>query len=390
MARSDEEFLVWLQKAPRDFRAILAYRCAMRVVPLFRFVRRPSEYVEQFALLGMRALLAQAVVIIGQRKLPNHVLTSASNVESVREFAEGATFSSGKTFADGKLFATGPGYALQSAADAVLVPTLGPIGVFEIISRASEALSVRPSGLTPDLVVNAREGLASCIDDDIAFFAGVSSGAAILRAPITLHQWLDRYFSEWTAERTDLFGNDGVWTFWAKWYQRAMAGDPLPWDLQEKIALIPNEIWEAGPEAVAEQIALIEAAFELRRRIADLEAGQAVAEQGRHGIGGNNPPEEIDDAVVGAQVSVMWESIAGLKEEVEADEPDSGRVAALIERLSHALKAVVAWIGRKADLAVDTAIKWGIPAGGGFLVLNPEKAHAVLKAAQAWLPFLGP
>lgn len=40
-----------------------------------------------------------------------------------------------------------------------------------------------------------------------------------------------------------------------------MAGAPLPWELQEKVALIPNEIWEAGPDAVAAEIARIEAEF---------------------------------------------------------------------------------------------------------------------------------
>ena len=50
----------------------------------------------------------------------------------------------------------------------------------------------------------------------------------------------------------------GPWTFWAEWYDRAMAGDPLPWDLQRKIAVIPHDIWEAGPEAVAKRIREIE------------------------------------------------------------------------------------------------------------------------------------
>ncbi len=185
--------------------------------------------------------------------------------------------------------------------------------------------------------------------------------------------------------------SDLLWTFWTKWYDRAMAGDPLPWDLQEQIALIPNEIWEAGPEAVAEEIARIEAAFELRERIAEVEADQANKAEKRLGIGGNNPPEEIHDPETAQQVLMLWESIAGLKEEVEADKPDTRRVAALIERLGAALKAVIAWCGRKGDLIVDTSIKWGVPAaGGGYFLVNPAKAEAVLKAAQAWLPFLAP
>ena len=59
----------------------------------------------------------------------------------------------------------------------------------------------------------------------------------------------------------------GPWTFWAEWYDRAMAGDPLPWELQERVALIPDEVWEAGPEAVAAEIEKIRARFEYGRRI---------------------------------------------------------------------------------------------------------------------------
>lgn len=44
-----------------------------------------------------------------------------------------------------------------------------------------------------------------------------------------------------------------------------MAGDPLPWDLQREVALIPNAIWEQGPEAVAERIAEIEAEWAVRK-----------------------------------------------------------------------------------------------------------------------------
>ncbi|MEJ6393968.1 hypothetical protein V8J82_11915 [Gymnodinialimonas sp. 2305UL16-5] len=40
-----------------------------------------------------------------------------------------------------------------------------------------------------------------------------------------------------------------------------MAGDPLPWDLQEAIALIPDHTWAAGPEAVAEEIRRLQFAF---------------------------------------------------------------------------------------------------------------------------------
>jgi len=40
-----------------------------------------------------------------------------------------------------------------------------------------------------------------------------------------------------------------------------LAGQPLPWELQRDVALIDDEIWQAGPEAVAGKIAEIEAAY---------------------------------------------------------------------------------------------------------------------------------
>ena len=42
-------------------------------------------------------------------------------------------------------------------------------------------------------------------------------------------------------------------------------GTPLDWALQEAVALIPDEIWKAGPERVAEEIARIEAEFLARK-----------------------------------------------------------------------------------------------------------------------------
>jgi hypothetical protein len=174
-----------------------------------------------------------------------------------------------------------------------------------------------------------------------------------------------------------------------------MRGEPLDWKLQEQIALIPNAVWDAGPEAVAAEISRIEAKFELRARIADFEASRVVTEEARLGIGGNSPPEEIVDPKVAEQVVIIWDTVADLKEEVEADEPDASRVANLIEKLGAALKAVAAWCGRKGDLLVDTTIKvsirYVIPVGAtGYFILVPLKAEAVLKSAQTWLPFLSP
>lgn len=49
-----------------------------------------------------------------------------------------------------------------------------------------------------------------------------------------------------------------VWGFWRRWWDGLRSGQPLDWTLQRQVALIPEDIWKQGPEAVASLIADIE------------------------------------------------------------------------------------------------------------------------------------
>lgn len=44
------------------------------------------------------------------------------------------------------------------------------------------------------------------------------------------------------------------WSFWREWYQALLEGNPLDWELQRKVALIKESIWDAGPNALAAEI----------------------------------------------------------------------------------------------------------------------------------------
>lgn len=48
-----------------------------------------------------------------------------------------------------------------------------------------------------------------------------------------------------------IFDTDPRFAFFARWYGGMVRGEPLPWELQEKVALIPEETWKAGVDAVA-------------------------------------------------------------------------------------------------------------------------------------------
>jgi hypothetical protein len=62
-----------------------------------------------------------------------------------------------------------------------------------------------------------------------------------------------------TEVRKELLKEDPeTWSFWLRWWDGVLSGNQLDWDLQRHVALIPNEIWEQGPAAVAEAIRQIE------------------------------------------------------------------------------------------------------------------------------------
>ena len=68
--------------------------------------------------------------------------------------------------------------------------------------------------------------------------------------------------------------------------------------------------------------------------------------------------------------------------------PDKGRVERALEMLKSGLTGLRRWIVKKADLSVDTLIKWGIPAGCVSAVTNPDKVSALIEAVDNWLPFI--
>ena len=176
--------------------------------------------------------------------------------------------------------------------------------------------------------------------------------------------------------------------FWREWYQGFIDGNPLDWELQRRVALIDNGIWEAGPAAVADEIEKIRAKFNLEKHIGELETELHNATIRRHGIGGNMPPERLDDTPIAQELVIILRPLEELNDEIEKDDPDPSQLQKIIEALSTALKTGLAWCLKKGDLIVDTAIKWAIPAVGGYLALSPEKLEAVIQAAKKLLGVL--
>ena len=181
--------------------------------------------------------------------------------------------------------------------------------------------------------------------------------------------------------------------FWRDWYQGFLDGNPLDWELQRRVALIDDAIWEAGPEAVAEEIERIRAAYEVERRAAELEASAQAALQTTRGIGDNNPPSPIEEALATSDgLTIIWAAAQELKEEAQSEAPDKTRVEKAISAIVGVLKASGLWAAKKVDKGLNAAVIAAGTAGGGASVVwitqNSGSLMEFVKAAEAWLPFL--
>ncbi|WP_259974748.1 hypothetical protein [Leisingera aquaemixtae] len=92
-----------------------------------------------------------------------------------------------------------------------------------------------------DRRVEQRKGLAECFAEPLL----PSTGSHLV--------------GFWKKIQTSKSGASTTFSFWREWYQGFLEGRPLDWELQRRVALIDDKIWDAGPEAVAPEIERIKA-----------------------------------------------------------------------------------------------------------------------------------
>ncbi|WP_170566068.1 hypothetical protein [Ruegeria atlantica] len=187
----------------------------------------------------------------------------------------------------------------------------------------------------------------------------------------------------------DFFESDRkTWGFWLRWFKAFHDGEPMPWELSRLIAsTLSNDDWKEGPEHVAREIEKIEALFGVRHSLSELSRYRSPAlSENRLGIGGNNPPEGLQLSTSSQEsLTILWAAVDEIAEQSETERPDRSLVRAALKKLTEAWKRFISWVGKKMDLAVDTIIKWSIPATGGYYALNPTKIQALIDAVKTWI-----
>ncbi len=197
------------------------------------------------------------------------------------------------------------------------------------------------------------------------------------------------------------FGHDEIsWSFWRDWYQGFLQGKPLDWELQRRVALIPDEDWDKGSAHVAGVIDEIRARFEVERHAEAVAALLAAPDLLPASIGHNNPPDAIDDLPISQEDLAETERMIGrVLREVGEAKPDKGVVAKAAVWIRRALSAAALWFAKKADIAAgEFAKKFGgycaaaaLPAIAWSVGQMPRLLDAfsdLAKSMETWLTFL--
>lgn len=131
----------------------------------------------------------------------------------------------------------------------------GPIRVFnEIDTQLPRAAEIKT---TPNSRVSSN-GLHRLFVDLISSdCARIAAGEDLTHAPFATDKPSILFILHHTIAPYRLGAN--ATDFWSRWYRGFVDGRPLDWDLQRRVALLPDEDWDAGPEHLARKIAQIEA-----------------------------------------------------------------------------------------------------------------------------------
>lgn len=133
---------------------------------------------------------------------------------------------------------------------------------------------------------------------------------------------------------------------------------------------------------------------ELLAKVESLEASIQTYRENLPPRSHNHPPELVEpDPISPAELRIVMQVTVEIRTEAEQSQPDPAKLETQASTLKAVAGSILAWIGRKVDTAVDSAIKCAIPAiGAAWVLAGPEKVYANLMAlaetVSAWAQHL--
>lgn len=101
-----------------------------------------------------------------------------------------------------------------------------------------------------ELVLSRSHSIDAHLDEivqDIDLLQRGGSHQDLWSAPLWRESWPTDYSSKWDQSKAKFGDLDGEeWNFWIDWYENILGGNKRNTSLNEKVALLPNDLWEAG------------------------------------------------------------------------------------------------------------------------------------------------
>lgn len=183
-----------------------------------------------------------------------------------------------------------------------------------------------------------------------------------------------------------LTGRETGWDFFGRWNAGYLDGMPMDWDLQREVALYVAHNQQHGIAKLSSGIAEIEARFNVRERLAEIEAAALASGPVERGIGDNNPPSPISDASVCPEI---LDPIGEIQKEVVAPAPSKARLRNALTSLRKVIFDASTWVAGKGDMAVTAAaVSFGGLMGKAvweWTMANTEKIRELIDAVEKWL-----
>lgn len=238
-----EQLEAWLKDRPREDAVLIAARCALRAFPLLEWVidDNAAEHLATIILPTSRALAVASAAGTWPARAPSTM--DASNQAAAAGVI--ASLSTDTVLDGGAVESVVDG--ATDAADAILDENLDNA----ISAAANAANAVDGTNATRDAVAvfwktvdhDANALGRGCFHEEFNETALWHTGAP---------DWIRE---PWHKLRDALLSAGDDWFVWVDWYQDRLDGKPANETLETAKALIPNEIWDAGPAKLNAEIA---------------------------------------------------------------------------------------------------------------------------------------
>ena len=165
--------------------------------------------------------------------------------------------------------------------------------------------------------------------------------------------------------------------------------------MQRDIALIADEDWQAGPEAVAARIEIIEERYRLRQEIADLKVQlQRMTDTAVPDVATlahrshNHPPDLVDaTAAIRQSITIIWDSLDEADRELAKVAPEPTVLMRIGQAILEATKAIASYCVTLGDIALrkaaeeigSTGTRWVIGVGATLFAANTGPVQSLAK-----------